>query len=78
MKESRVLPSTAVTTIADYTAAGGGAALERVEDLGPDGVIDEIARGRVSADEAARASPRVASGPRSAPMRRSSSGQPWS
>ncbi len=44
MKESRVLPSTAVTTIADYTAAGGGAALERAEDLGPDGVIDEITR----------------------------------
>ena len=40
MKESRVLPSTAVTTIADYTAAGGGAALERFADLGPDGVLD--------------------------------------
>ena len=44
MKESRVLPSTAVTTIQDYTAAGGGDALERAEDLGPDGVIDEITR----------------------------------
>ena len=44
MKESRVLPSAALTTIAEYTAVGGGAALVRARELGPDAVLDEITR----------------------------------
>src|SRR4051794_3256372 len=44
MQEARVLPRAPLTTFAEYTAAGGGAALSRAADLGPDGVVDEITR----------------------------------
>ncbi len=44
MIEPRVLPTTPVTTLAEYRAAGGGAAIERAGELGADGVIDEITR----------------------------------
>jgi NADH-quinone oxidoreductase subunit F len=44
MMESRVLPTVPVATLDDYVSAGGGAAIERAATLGPDGVIDEIAR----------------------------------
>lgn len=44
MTEARVLPTAPIETLADYIASGGGAALERADSLGADGVIDEIAR----------------------------------
>ena len=44
MIESRVLPTIPIATLDDYVSAGGGAAIERAAALGPDGVIDEIAR----------------------------------
>jgi NADH-quinone oxidoreductase subunit F len=44
MTEARVLPPSPIESLADYVASGGGAALEKARALGPQGVIDEIAR----------------------------------
>ena len=44
MTEARVLPPSPIESLDDYVATGGGAALERARALGPQGVIDEIAR----------------------------------